>query len=716
MESRQAAAAGGLPTLNHLLQHTLRSLCTDSQWVYAVFWRILPRHYPPPKWETEGGVVDRSRSSKRNWILVWEDGFCNFSVCSEQSAAVQQQARAAAAAPHGNCITSSGSTSELLESSLTTSAASEVLNPELFFKMSHEVYNYGEGLMGKVAASKCHKWVYRDPLENGISSFLPPWHSSLDPHPRTWEAQFKAGIQTVAVVAVQEGLLQLGSTVKIVEDPNFVDLMQRNFNYLQSIPGVFGPHPSSHGLMMSNSMRSSCNGRPVHQHGLGYAGDQELLSDPPPEPGVRGNWIMSYPEDHHQTRSPFMSNGGCYNMSPRAAGDQFLMSSPARTGMMNGWRSSMLQHDSATTNILGMKRGAPDAELHDTSPGLSFDFKDFPYSSSSLGKLRSYAGWRPECPSPPKALNTGRCTASSGFSSLSLNLIPSMSSLDALLSKLPSVTPDQELGHSTHAAAGQLQQQRGGPDSPPTGSAHQATCNSSPTTSNYVGSPPAPAASCVASPMQSQADSRTSPIRCPGAAALQASKSITSCPAASDHHPDVSSPADHPRIGNTADQSSDSRPGSCCTTLNDTPAAAVAAVCDHELLPCNNDCNCNGGPAATAAAVTVAEPFNINVGGSSGNMNSAAAAVSAAPILSASVVTADQRFHEHQQLIGSAAAHVQLSDLRGGRGGGILVNPAMTRDHHQIAATFDNLPDTYFGLHDHDALENNYNSIFSEIY
>jgi hypothetical protein len=79
-------------------------------------------------------------------ILVWEDGFCNFSVCSEQSATVQQQVRAAAAATQGSCITSSGSTSsELLESSLTTSAASEVLNPELFFKMSHEVYNYGEG-------------------------------------------------------------------------------------------------------------------------------------------------------------------------------------------------------------------------------------------------------------------------------------------------------------------------------------------------------------------------------------------------------------------------------------------------------------------------------------------------------------------------------------------------------------------------------------------
>jgi hypothetical protein len=36
-------------------------------------------------------------------------------------------------------------------------------------------------LMGKVAAGNCHKWVYRDPLENGISSYLPPWHGSLDP-------------------------------------------------------------------------------------------------------------------------------------------------------------------------------------------------------------------------------------------------------------------------------------------------------------------------------------------------------------------------------------------------------------------------------------------------------------------------------------------------------------------------------------------------------
>jgi hypothetical protein len=49
--------------------------------------------------------------------------------------------------------------------------------------------------MGKVAADNSHKWVYREPLEHGNNGMSSPWHGSMDPHPRTWEAQFKAGIQ-----------------------------------------------------------------------------------------------------------------------------------------------------------------------------------------------------------------------------------------------------------------------------------------------------------------------------------------------------------------------------------------------------------------------------------------------------------------------------------------------------------------------------------------
>ncbi|PRQ37273.1 hypothetical protein RchiOBHm_Chr4g0400741 [Rosa chinensis] len=83
--------------VTHLLQHTLRSL--------------LEGH----------GAYDRSRGNRRNWILVLEDGFCNFG------------------APHQLMIRST--------------------HP----LMSHEIYNCGEGLIGKVAADHSRNWIYKEP-------------------------------------------------------------------------------------------------------------------------------------------------------------------------------------------------------------------------------------------------------------------------------------------------------------------------------------------------------------------------------------------------------------------------------------------------------------------------------------------------------------------------------------------------------------------------
>ncbi|CAA7407709.1 unnamed protein product [Spirodela intermedia] len=204
--------------VTHLLQHTLRSLCVqeDSQWVYAVFWRILPRNYPPPKWDLQGdGALDRSRGNRRNWILAWEDGFCNFSASTVDCAG--------SSAGEGNV---------------------HGLQPELFFKMSHEIYNYGEGFVGKVAADRSHKWVFNDPQEREIS-LLSAWHNPVDSHPRTWEAQFQAGIKTIVLIAVREGVIQLGAINKVMEDPSYVLLLRNRFSYLESIPGVLLPHPSS---------------------------------------------------------------------------------------------------------------------------------------------------------------------------------------------------------------------------------------------------------------------------------------------------------------------------------------------------------------------------------------------------------------------------------------------------------------------------------------
>ncbi|GLU03064.1 hypothetical protein SLE2022_202820 [Rubroshorea leprosula] len=211
--------------VTHLLQHSLRSLCTqeNSQWVYAVFWRILPRNYPPPKWDGRG-AYDRSRENRRNWILVWEDGFCNFAA----SAAEINSGDYPGSSVYSKC--------EFQQY--------QGLQPELFFKMSHEIYNYGEGLIGKVAADHSHKWIYKEQNDQEMD-ILSSWHDSVDWRPRTWEAQFQSGIKTIALIAVREGVVQLGSVHKVIEDQlSFVVPLRKGFSYIESIPGVLLPHPS----------------------------------------------------------------------------------------------------------------------------------------------------------------------------------------------------------------------------------------------------------------------------------------------------------------------------------------------------------------------------------------------------------------------------------------------------------------------------------------
>lgn len=339
--------------VNYLLQHTLRGLCSDSQWVYAVFWRILPRNYPPPKWDTEGGIMDRSKGNKRNWILVWEDGYCDFSTC----------ARAATSLSNRCSTTVSGEGADEM--------MTESFQPELFFKMSHEVYNYGEGLMGKVAADNSHKWVYKEPPENDMN-FLSSWHGSLDPHPRTWEAQFKSGIQTIAVVAVREGLIQLGSLHKIVEDLNFVIFLQRKFNYLQSIPGVFAIHPPLSFDLRRSKMASSSSQENPSCDGFNNHGD------------------------HHDKICP----------------------SPTKD----------LNHPHSHTQLAGMKR-PPDQFI-------------------DMSKQNTVPALYGSCLSPNKAMNAGWNTRQASINNNNTIVLPlmqpSMSSLQALLSKLPSVTSAEQ--------------------------------------------------------------------------------------------------------------------------------------------------------------------------------------------------------------------------------------------------------------------------------
>lgn len=52
-------------------------------------------------------------------------------------------------------------------------------------------------------------------------------------------------VQTIALIAVREGVIQLGSVHKVLEDPSYVCILQKRFSYLERIPGVLLPHPLS---------------------------------------------------------------------------------------------------------------------------------------------------------------------------------------------------------------------------------------------------------------------------------------------------------------------------------------------------------------------------------------------------------------------------------------------------------------------------------------
>lgn len=282
MEGVGGGGGGGYPVVSYLLQQTLRCLCTDSDWVYAVFWRILPRNYPPPKWDSECSVLDRSKGNKRNWILVWEDGYCDFVECA-RSAVFTTESTPSASLSHSPPASPDHQLQDalVLDQACSTTSHMQFMQPELFFKMSHDVYNFGEGLMGKVAADNSHKWVFKEPSE-ADSQYPSSWQGALDPRPRTWEAQFHCGIETIAIVAVKEGMLQMGSLKKTSEDPNFVLSLQRKFNYLQSIPGVYAMQP----LLMPQA--ASSFRKPLLPSVAGVA--DSWLSDPPHQPTAVDQW------------------------------------------------------------------------------------------------------------------------------------------------------------------------------------------------------------------------------------------------------------------------------------------------------------------------------------------------------------------------------------------------------------------------------------------
>ncbi|CAL0302682.1 unnamed protein product [Lupinus luteus] len=171
----------------------LKDFCDDTKWNYAVFWN-LNHHFP--------------------MTLTWENGYYCYKKTNE-------------------IIESSGGdlnlkSQDMVHSSRADSAddSGDYSSRLLMSEMSRLKYSFGEGVVGKIALSGDHCWVFcEDHLTSNFGTSL------ISECPDEWLLQFAHGIKTIVLVPVlPQGVLQFGSFEAIVEDLRFITNAKENFH------------------------------------------------------------------------------------------------------------------------------------------------------------------------------------------------------------------------------------------------------------------------------------------------------------------------------------------------------------------------------------------------------------------------------------------------------------------------------------------------------
>lgn len=159
-------------------------------------------------------------------VLTWEDGYY-------ESQSSDNGGKISCLATGGNPLVQGGA--------LHDSSYSQGQIGLAVAKMSYCVYFMGEGIIGRVAFTGKHQWIFGDgdtgatvtTSGNAIDS-----QCMLEKYPSGWEVQFAAGIKTIAIIAVPQGVVQLGSTQTMMESIEWVEHVKSAFGALQSAPAT----------------------------------------------------------------------------------------------------------------------------------------------------------------------------------------------------------------------------------------------------------------------------------------------------------------------------------------------------------------------------------------------------------------------------------------------------------------------------------------------
>ncbi|KAF3966340.1 hypothetical protein CMV_009548 [Castanea mollissima] len=208
------------------LRQFLKSLCSNSHWKYAVFWKLV--HH---------GQL----------ILTWEDGYCDYPKPIEPVENISDDI-------YFKVV------NEIWSSSCETNTCGDgsggypiglAVND-----MSCLHYPMGEGVVGEVACTGSHSWIL---FKNNPTC---EFNYDLVPEcPDEWLFQFAAGIKTILLVPVlPHGVLQLGSLEPVAEDLAIVAYVKDSFNTLHNVAGNIVPFTSNRDIQAQTSSPSSMSG------------------------------------------------------------------------------------------------------------------------------------------------------------------------------------------------------------------------------------------------------------------------------------------------------------------------------------------------------------------------------------------------------------------------------------------------------------------------
>eukprot|EP00252_Welwitschia_mirabilis_P005517 TRINITY_DN15995_c0_g1_i3.p1 TRINITY_DN15995_c0_g1~~TRINITY_DN15995_c0_g1_i3.p1 ORF type:complete len:1015 (-),score=158.32 TRINITY_DN15995_c0_g1_i3:575-3619(-) len=197
------------------LREALRSLCCNNSWIYAIFWKLRP--------------LDRM-------VLTWEDGYCDYS----KNPGI----------PSISCVAAPNSALNRLDGldtqNIYANGSSENLDRSFMAEMLQEIHILGEGIIGNVAFTGKHQWIFQESYTTEAASFAALNGCSNAEYPRSWRIQFAAGIKTIAVVAAAPyGVIQLGSRQTIAENLELVLHIKALFGNLQRVVGSLSSNSGS---------------------------------------------------------------------------------------------------------------------------------------------------------------------------------------------------------------------------------------------------------------------------------------------------------------------------------------------------------------------------------------------------------------------------------------------------------------------------------------